>query len=126
MDEQNLWEKDDDPALARHRFICELEFIQCLSNPDYLHWLAKERYFSKPEFLLYLRYLTYWGRPEYSVFLLYPQCLTVLRYILTSKAFRRNLSNPDAILELKRQQSCSWIYTDLTPSDFAAFLENMG
>ena len=35
------------------RFALELEFIQCLANPDYLHWLALNNYLEDPGSLLF-------------------------------------------------------------------------
>ena len=41
----------------RNRFIAELEFVQCLANPNYICFLAQHGYFKKPEFINYLSYL---------------------------------------------------------------------
>lgn len=35
----------------------ELEFVQCLSNPHYLHFLAQRPFFRDTAFLNYLEYL---------------------------------------------------------------------
>lgn len=74
----------------RKRFVLELEFVQCLSNPDYLQCkyktisrclilkniyntiflgLEKEGYYKDPSFIRYLRYLLYWCNPPYSSYL---------------------------------------------------------
>eukprot|EP01057_Protomagalhaensia_wolfi_P003341 Protomagalhaensia_wolfi_Nauph_80__3340@NODE_33_length_4594_cov_158_586169_g26_i0_p4_GENE_NODE_33_length_4594_cov_158_586169_g26_i0NODE_33_length_4594_cov_158_586169_g26_i0_p4_ORF_typecomplete_len124_score19_20Med31/PF05669_12/1_1e31_NODE_33_length_4594_cov_158_586169_g26_i06701041 len=108
-------------VVDRHRFICELEFVQCMANPDYLHWLAKERYFQDARFIAYLKYLRYWKQPEYVLYLVYPQGLTIIDYCLESKEFRENLKDPQAILSLKKQQAYSWIYMDRKPADFEPF-----
>ncbi|PQM41553.1 mediator of RNA polymerase II transcription subunit 31 [Prunus yedoensis var. nudiflora] len=34
-----------DPDDGRQRFLLELEFVQCLANPTYIHYLAQNRYF---------------------------------------------------------------------------------
>jgi hypothetical protein len=68
------------------RFLVDLEFIQNLSNPHYLHFLAQQKYFQKPEFIRYLKYLSYWKSPEYARFLLFPQCLAVLDLLLQKGA----------------------------------------
>lgn len=41
----------------RNRFIAELEFVQCLANPNYICFLAQHGYFKKPEFINYIKYL---------------------------------------------------------------------
>ena len=41
----------------RVRFIAELEFVQCLANPNYICFLAQNGYFKKPEFINYMDYL---------------------------------------------------------------------
>lgn len=48
------------------RFQMELEFVQCLANPEYLTWLAQTHDIESPKFLAFLDYLQYWRRPEYS------------------------------------------------------------
>lgn len=73
------------------RFQMELEFIQCLASPAYLHCalistdlqrsslpdlrndivLATNRFFENEAFLNYLEYLSYWKRPEYAKYLMY-------------------------------------------------------
>lgn len=44
----------------RKKFEIELEFVQSLAHPFYLHALAQQGYFEKPEFINYLKYLNYW------------------------------------------------------------------
>ena len=56
---------DDD-----ERFTIELEFVQCLANPDYLHWLALNKYLEDPAFVQFLNYLHYWKTPPYCRFIL--------------------------------------------------------
>ena len=41
----------------RVRFIAELEFVQCLANPNYICFLAQNGYFKKPEFINFMEYL---------------------------------------------------------------------
>ncbi|KAG2705356.1 hypothetical protein I3760_05G049400 [Carya illinoinensis] len=47
--ERNLYKDPDD---ERQRFLLELEFIQCLANPTYIHYLAQNRYFEDESFIL--------------------------------------------------------------------------
>jgi mediator of RNA polymerase II transcription subunit 31 len=44
----------------------ELEFVQCLANPNYLNFLAQRGYFKENAFINYLKYLLYWKEPEYA------------------------------------------------------------
>nr|ACM08695.1 Mediator of RNA polymerase II transcription subunit 31 [Salmo salar] len=41
---------------ARNRFQSELEFIQCLANPNYLNFLAQRGYLREKPFVNYLQY----------------------------------------------------------------------
>ena len=63
----------EDEFKERIRFQVELEFIQCLSNPRYLNYLAQRLTLEDESFLAYLDYLQYWKKPEYSKFILYPR-----------------------------------------------------
>ncbi|KAL0115689.1 hypothetical protein PUN28_010906 [Cardiocondyla obscurior] len=56
-------ETDDQQRL---RFQVELEFVQCLANPNYLNFLAQRGYFKDTTFINYLKYLLYWKEPEYA------------------------------------------------------------
>ena len=55
----------------RARFELELEFVQALANPYYLHSLAQQGILNKPAFVNYLEYLQYWKQKDYARFLLY-------------------------------------------------------
>ncbi|XP_078155871.1 SOH1 family protein isoform X2 [Carex rostrata] len=59
-----------DPDDGKQRFLLELEFIQCLANPTYIHYLAQNRYFEDEAFIGYLKYLKYWQKPEYVKFIM--------------------------------------------------------
>jgi mediator of RNA polymerase II transcription subunit 31 len=48
---------------------CE-QFVQALSNPQYIHHLATQKLLDEPSFVAYLHYLQYFRRPEYLKFLL--------------------------------------------------------
>ncbi|KAF7458700.1 mediator of RNA polymerase II transcription subunit 31 [Cryptosporidium felis] len=98
------------------RFILELEFVQCLSNPDYLQWLSKEGYFDDESFVNYLKYLLYWCKPPYVKYISYPHCIKMLR-LLQSEDFRKNLIKEEAIQIIREQQIYQWIYSDLSKED---------
>ncbi|KAL6752583.1 mediator of RNA polymerase II transcription subunit 31-like protein [Haematococcus lacustris] len=83
------------------RFAIELEFVQCLSNPHYLTWLAQNNFFSDPAFVAYLDYLKYWQQPTYAKYIQYPHCL----FFLTL------LQNPDFCKELSRSTAAEFIHT---------------
>lgn len=89
------------------RFILELEFVQCLANADYLHWLALNKYLDDPAFIAFLRYLSYWRRPEYVRFLVYPQALAVLE-LLGRADVRREVGRVQYKDFLQDQQLLQW------------------
>lgn len=61
----------DPRAANRARFEIELEFIQALANPFYLHSLAQQNILSQPAFINFLNYLQYWKEKDYARFLQY-------------------------------------------------------
>ena len=76
-----------DAVTNEDRFTVELEFVQSLANPRYVHFLASKGVLRDDRFIAYLRYLRYWERPEYAKFILYPHCLR-FRRLLLDDAFR--------------------------------------
>ena len=74
------------------RFQTELEFVQCLGNPNYLNFLAQRNYFKDPTFINYLNYLLYWKEPQYVKFIKYPVCLHFLE-LLQHETFRKEIIN---------------------------------
>lgn len=74
------------------RFSMELEFVQCLANPRYCHWLAQNEYFDDPAFIRFLEYLLYWQKPEYAKYIEYPHCLfflDLLQEVKVRQEFRK-------------------------------------
>jgi len=65
-------------SLPPNRFELELEFVQSLASPAYLHYLATSGILYQSTFLDFLRYLRYWKQPQYAKYLLYPHCLYFL------------------------------------------------
>ena len=61
---------DDRRAANRARFELELEFVQALANPFYLHSLAQQNVLAQPAVVHFLRYLLYWKDKEYARFIL--------------------------------------------------------
>uniref|UniRef100_A0A7S1CQY1 Mediator of RNA polymerase II transcription subunit 31 n=1 Tax=Bicosoecida sp. CB-2014 TaxID=1486930 RepID=A0A7S1CQY1_9STRA len=99
------WEES--AAAAKERFEVELEFVQCLSNPRYLMYLAREGLLADPAFIAYLDYLKYWKRPEYVTFIRYPQSLYFLDR-LQDPVFRAEAKNPLLIETIVEQQYYHW------------------
>jgi mediator of RNA polymerase II transcription subunit 31 len=73
----------------KERLQIEFEFVQNLSNPAYLHFLAQNRYLQNEKFLNFLKYLEYWMQPEYAKHLVFPQCLAFLDALNNKPDFRQ-------------------------------------
>jgi len=94
----------------RLRFLMELEFVQCLANPLYLHLvLAQGRYFQDNCFINYLKYLLYWKRQPYVKYIVYPHCLRFLE-LLQEDSFRKALTDPKFVDCIHQQQYYHWQY----------------
>ncbi|KAK8779674.1 mediator complex subunit 31 [Amblyomma americanum] len=100
----NAKETDEQQKL---RFQIELEFVQCLANPNYLNFLAQRGYLKEKAFVNYLNYLQYWKKPEYSRYLKYPMCLYFLE-LLQYEHFRREISNAQCAKFIEDQQLLHW------------------
>uniref|UniRef100_I1Q8A9 Mediator of RNA polymerase II transcription subunit 31 n=1 Tax=Oryza glaberrima TaxID=4538 RepID=I1Q8A9_ORYGL len=107
MEEAEARPAPPDPNDARQRFLLELEFIQCLANPTYIHYLAQNRYFEDEAFIGYLKYLKYWQRPEYIKYIMYPHCLFFLE-LLQNANFRNAMAHPASKEIAHRQQYFFW------------------
>ncbi|KAI5722131.1 mediator of RNA polymerase II transcription subunit 31 isoform X1 [Diaphorina citri] len=91
----------------RLRFQIELEFIQCLANPNYLNFLAQRGYLKDEAFVNYLKYLLYWKEPQYAKYLKYPMCLYFLD-LLQYEHFRREIVNSQCAKFIDDQQVLLW------------------
>jgi len=89
------------------RFQIELEFVQCLANPNYLNFLAQREFFKDQAFINYLKYLLYFKEPEYAKFLKYPMCLYFLD-LLQYPEFRKELANNKCTKFIEDQQLLHW------------------
>ncbi|GHJ86448.1 hypothetical protein NliqN6_2850 [Naganishia liquefaciens] len=89
------------------RFEVELEFIQCLASPNYLHELAIQGYLEDPAFLNFLEYLEYWRQPEFAQHIVYPTCLKHLS-LLKQPMFRLYLKDVGTVDELHNQEIWHW------------------
>ncbi|KAF9414439.1 Mediator of RNA polymerase II transcription subunit 31 [Entomortierella beljakovae] len=102
-----LYTEDEYEQLKR--FQIELEFVQCLSNPWYLHHLAQQQYFNQDSFVRYLDYLQYFRKPEYAKYIIYPHCLHFLT-LLQHKSFRDQLVKQDTATFVHERQYYHWQY----------------
>ncbi|KAB7493853.1 Mediator of RNA polymerase II transcription subunit 31, partial [Armadillidium nasatum] len=89
------------------RFQVELEFVQCLANPNYVNFLAQRGYFKEKTFINYLKYLLYWKEPEYAKFLKYPMCLYYLD-LLQYESFRKEIINAQCCKFIDDQMLLHW------------------
>lgn len=89
------------------RFLLELEFVQCLSSPQYLNWLSQNRFFEDQAFINYLAYLKYWKQPEYARFIIYPHSLFFLD-CLQSHDFRTAMARNEIKEMVHSQQLFFW------------------
>ena len=92
---------------SKLRFQVELEFVQCLANPNYLHFLAQRGYMKDPCFVNYLSYLTYWKEPSYVSYIKYPICLYFLE-LLQHETFRREIVSGQCVRFLDDQVILHW------------------
>merc|ERR1712083_446534 len=97
-------ESDDQTKL---RFQVELEFVQSLANPNYLHFLAQRGYMKDPCFINYLSYLMYWKEPAYVSYIKYPICLYFLE-LLQHETFRKEIVSGQCVRFLDDQVILHW------------------
>ena len=90
------------------RLAVELDFVQCLASPLYLHFLAQNGYLESPPFLRYLDYLTYWKEAEYAQLLEYPHCLAFLDMLIDSELFRKQLKHAEMRDFVHQEQFKHW------------------
>jgi mediator of RNA polymerase II transcription subunit 31 len=113
-------EAKDNPE--KYRFQVELEFVQCLANPQFLNSLAQRGYLRKPEFVNYLNYLQYWKGQDYAKFLKYPHCLHFLD-LLQEESFRKDIANSLCTKFIEDQQLLHWHHYTKKRMQFAQKLQ---
>jgi len=105
-------DEDDIPSvdsLPSNRFELELEFLQCLASPAYLHHLATTGILNESKFLSFLKYLQgYWKRPEYARFVTYPNAFYFLDLLISNERFRREMANVGFRNFVHEQQFYAW------------------
>ncbi|KAF9476364.1 SOH1-domain-containing protein [Pholiota conissans] len=93
-----------DPKVAnRARFELELEFVQALANPFYLHSLAQQNVLEQPAFVSFLRYLLYFKEKNYARFIHYPHALHHLE-LLQHAEFRSQMKKDEFLREFLHQK----------------------
>ena len=90
------------------RFQLELEFVQALANPLYVHHLAQQGYLDSSAMHNYLKYLQYWRLDSrYAKYVLYPQCFHFLK-LLRHEKFREAMKNPRSANAIAEAQYAHW------------------
>ncbi|KIJ67491.1 hypothetical protein HYDPIDRAFT_108278 [Hydnomerulius pinastri MD-312] len=97
----------DARAANRERFELELEFVQSLANPFYLHSLAQQNILDQPAFINYLEYLQYWREQDYARFIHYPHALHHLELLQHSR-FRSEIKKDEWREYLSQKQFDHW------------------
>jgi mediator of RNA polymerase II transcription subunit 31 len=105
-----------EPELPGNRFELELEFVQALASPAYLHFLATSArsddnglpLLQDADFMAFLKYLRYWEEPEYAKYLVYPHCLYFLNVLIERPAVVKEWSSPSFRNFCHNQQFLAW------------------
>ncbi|KAG7090948.1 hypothetical protein E1B28_010018 [Marasmius oreades] len=96
-------QSSDPRATNRARFELELEFVQALANPFYLHSLAQQNILEQPAFINYLKYLLYFKEKDYARFIHYPHALHHLE-LLQHPEFRAVMKRDESFREYLHQK----------------------
>ena len=104
-----------DVELPDNRFALELEFVQSLASPAYLHFLASsvstegQSLLLDPKFKEFLSYLQRtWSQPEYSRFITYPHSLYFLDLLINNPSVCRELAQVSFRNFCHQQQYFAW------------------
>jgi len=113
--EASTEEKGSTVKLPENRFALELEFVQSLASPAYLHYLASmsndegQSLLLDPRFKEFLAYLQRtWSDPEYSRFITYPHSLYFLDLLINNDAVCRELAQVSFRNFCHQQQYYAW------------------
>ena len=108
-------EADETVKLPENRFELELEFVQSLASPAYLHYLASmsndegQSLLLDPQFKAFLSYLQKtWSQPEYSIYITYPHSLYFLDLLINNDAVCRELAQVSFRNFCHQQQFYAW------------------
>ncbi|KAJ7124983.1 SOH1-domain-containing protein [Mycena epipterygia] len=97
----------DPKVINRARFELELEFVQALANPYYLHSLAQQNILDQPAFINFLQYLLYFKEKDYARFIHYPHALHHLE-LLQHAEFRADMRQDEFRDFLHQKQFDHW------------------
>ncbi|KAF8893919.1 SOH1 family protein [Infundibulicybe gibba] len=97
----------DARSINRARFELELEFVQSLANPFYLHSLAQQNILDQPAFINFLEYLLYFKEKDYARFIHYPHALHHLE-LLQHAQFRSEMKKDEYRDYLHQKQFDHW------------------
>ncbi|THV06706.1 SOH1-domain-containing protein [Dendrothele bispora CBS 962.96] len=103
MSETPLTTTSDPKTANRARFELELEFVQALANPFYIHSLAQQNILEQPTFINFLKYLLYWKEKDYARFIHYPHALHHLE-LLQHAEFRTIMKKDELFREYLHQK----------------------
>ncbi|CAM9451796.1 unnamed protein product [Ascophyllum nodosum] len=98
------------------RFELELEFMNCLASPEYLHYLAQGGFLEDPAFLRFLEYLQYFKQPQYSKFITYPHSLAMLDLLIKNPPFRKEIAFVGFRDFVHQQQFLHWQFGKREPT----------
>ncbi|CAD8054069.1 unnamed protein product [Paramecium sonneborni] len=84
------------------RFQMDLEFVQLLASPFYVHQLAIKDYFEDDQFINYLQYLLYFKGSEYLKYIKYPVCIKILD-CLQNVEFRKQMKDYNFVCKIDQQ-----------------------
>lgn len=117
--------ESDPKAINRARFELELEFVQALANPYYLHSLAQQNILDQPAFISFLEYLLYFREKDYARFIqfvfgvfVYWACLIFFSYphalhhleLLQRPQFRADMRQDEYRDMLNQKQFDHWVH----------------
>jgi len=108
MESVSVSSESDPKAINRARFELELEFVQALANPYYLHSLAQQNILDQPAFINFLQYLLYFKEKDYARFIHYPHALHHLE-LLQHAQFRADMRQDEYRDMLNQKQFDHWL-----------------
>jgi len=119
----NSEEPVTEEPLPPNRFELELEFVQALASPAYIHFVATSRVDSSdggiilqdPAFMRFLKYLRdTWTRPEYAKYVMYPHAFYFLNLLVENHSTIKEWSLVGYRDFCHQQQFRSWQYRHST------------
>ena len=95
------------------RFLKDAEFVQALSNVDYVIWLSKQGFFEQESFLNYLEYLMYLKEPVFAIHLTYIRGIEILEFLRDPKIRELLMDDPITFRRVIMDQLwSSWARTE--------------